>query len=174
MKIRSKILASVSVLILILAIAGTNSGCGIYRFNDASIPDSIKSIKINFIENRATYINPQLSPKLTDKLRLKITSQTKLSQTNKDNADWEVSGSITSYTFNTSAISGQQSVNNRLTVGIQISVYDRKADQTKRYDISRSWEIRGNRSFQDAENEIGDEMTRTLADEIFNKIFSNW
>ena len=174
MKITRNIIASVSLLIMILAIAGTNSGCGIYRFNDASIPDSIKSIKINFIENRATYINPQLSPKLTDKLRQKITSQTKLSQTNKDNADWEVSGSITQYTFNTSAISGQQSVTNRLSVGIQISVYDRKADQTKRYDVSRSWEIKGNRSFQDAENEIGDEMTRTLADEIFNKIFSNW
>ena len=174
MKIKNKILASVSVLIIVLAIAGTNSGCGIYRFNDASIPDSIKSIKINFIENRATYINPQLSPTLTDKLRLKITSQTKLSQTNKDNADWEVSGSITSYTFNTSVISGQQSVTNRLTVGIQISVYDRKADQTKTYDVSRSWEILGNRSFQDAENEIGDQMTRTLAEEIFNKIFSNW
>jgi outer membrane lipopolysaccharide assembly protein LptE/RlpB len=172
--ITKNILFIIAVLIAgILAISST-TGCGIYRFNDASIPDSIKTIKINFIENRAGYINPQLSQELTTKLRQKITSQTKLSQTTKDNADWEVSGTITQYSISTAAITGQQSATNRLTVSVQLSVYDRKADNTKRYDVSRSFEFRGNSSFQDAEASIGEEMIRSLSDEIFNKIFSNW
>jgi len=31
------------------------SGCGIYSFKDAVIPDNIKTIKIGFIENKARY-----------------------------------------------------------------------------------------------------------------------
>ena len=78
---------------------GLNS-CGIYRFTDASVPDSIKTVKVNFIENKASYINPQLSPRLTDKVRQKIVAQTRLVQTNNE-ADWEISGAITQYSFST-------------------------------------------------------------------------
>lgn len=150
------------------------SGCGIYRFNDASIPDTIKTVKVNFIENKAPYINPQLSPKLTEKLRQKILSQTRLVQTNNDNADWEISGTITQYNFSTSAIAGGQSANNRLNVGIQLLLYDRKADETRRVEVSRSWEFQGTMTVQAAEASLSEEMIRTLTDEIFNKLFSNW
>jgi Lipopolysaccharide-assembly len=145
-----------------------------YGFKDVSIPDTIKSVKVKYIENKARYINPQLSPRLTDKLRQKIISQTKLSQTNNDNADWEISGYITDYSFSTSAISGQQVANNRLTVGVHITLYNRKAEDTKDYDVSRNFEFKGSQTLQQAEASLLDEMIRTLTDEIFNKLFSNW
>lgn len=150
------------------------SGCGVYRFSDASVPDSIKTIKVNFIENKASYVNPQLSPRLTDRLRQKIIAQTRLTQTNRDNADWEITATITQYNFSTSAIAGQQASNNRLTVGVQIVLFDRTSDETRRYEVSRSFEFKGTLSFQAAEASLGDEMTRTLTDDIFNKLFSNW
>lgn len=150
------------------------TGCNIYKFNEATIPDSIKTVKLHMIENRAQYINPQISPKLTDKLRQKIVGQTRLSQTNNDNPDWEISGTITQYAFSTSAISGQQVATNRLTVALHIILNDRKSDEKKEYDVNRSFEFKGNQSFQQAESSLMDEMTRTLTDEIFNKLFSNW
>jgi hypothetical protein len=65
------------ILAAFIAIAlFSSSSCGIYRFTDAAIPDSIKTIKVNLLENRASYVNPSLSPQLTDKLRQKILSQT--------------------------------------------------------------------------------------------------
>jgi hypothetical protein len=64
--------------------------------------------------------------------------------------------------------------NNRLTVSINITLNDRKNDKTSNYDVSRSFEFKGNLSFQQAENTLGDEMIRTLTDEIFNKLFSQW
>lgn len=158
----------------IILLATLGSSCGIYRFSDASIPDSIKTVKINFFENKAPYINPQLSPKLTDKFRQKVMAQTRLTQTNNDNADWEISGTITQYSFITSAIAGQQSANNRLSVSIQVSLYDRKTEETRRVDVTRSWEFKGTMSVQEAESSLGDELVRTLSDEIFNKVFSNW
>jgi len=158
--------------ILLFLQMGLNS-CGIYRFTDASVPDSIKTVKVNFIENKASYINPQLSPRLTDKVRQKIVVQTRLVQTNNE-ADWEISGAITQYIFSTSAIAGQQSANNRLSVSLQLSVYDRKADETRKIDVSRSFEFKGSLSVQAAEASLGEELVRTLADDIFNKVFSNW
>lgn len=158
------------------------TSCHIYKFNEVGgIPPEIKTVKVNYIENHAQYINPQLSPKLTDKLRQKVISQTRLSQVNSDNADWVITGFITGYTFSTSAISGQQVSNNRLTVSVHVILNDRKAEENNRdadikkeYDVSRSFEFKGNQSFQQAEASLGDEMIRTLTDEIFNKLFSNW
>jgi hypothetical protein len=77
------------------------SGCGIYTMRDVSIPPEIKTIKLNFIENKATYVNPQLSPRLTDRLQQKIISQTRLNRTNDENADWIVSGYISEYRVTT-------------------------------------------------------------------------
>jgi hypothetical protein len=156
-------------------IVSLSSGCHLYKFNDVgSIPDSIKTVKINYIINRAQYINPQISQRLTEKFRQKIVSQTKLSQTNTDNADWEIDGTITQYAFSTSAISNQQVQTNRLTVAVHITLNKRKEDDIKEYDVTRSFEFKGTQSFQQAEATLMDEMIRTLADEIFNKLFAEW
>lgn len=158
----------------VLFLVSSLTGCGVYKFKDVSIPPEVKTVKVKYIENRARYINPQISPKLTDKLRQKIVGQTRLRQTNNDSPDWEISGTITDYSFSTSAISGQQVVNNRLNVSIHLTLYDQKKDETRDYDVSRSFEFKGNQSFQQAESGLMDEMIRTLTDEIFNKLFSNW
>ena len=149
------------------------SSCNIYKFNEATIPPDIKTVKIAQLVNRAQYQNAQISPKLTEKIRQKIIGQTRLTQTNND-ADWEISGTITQYAFSTSAISGQQVATNRLTVAVHIILNDRKKDEVKEHDVSRSFEFKGNQSFQQAEATLMDEITRTLTDEIFNKLFSNW
>jgi hypothetical protein len=151
-----------------------NTGCGIYKFNEAVVPDSIKTIKVNFIENKAPYVNPTLSPRLTDKLRQKIVSQTRLSQTNNDNADWIINGNISSYGFTTSGISQQKEATNRLTVGVHITINDQRANKATDYDVSRSFEFAASQSIQQAESTLGDEIIRSLTDDIFNKIFSNW
>ena len=169
----------VFVAAVLLLVSTGNSGCKIYSFRDVSIPDSIKTVKINFIENKAPYVNPQLSPRLTDRLRQKIVSQTKLAQTNNDNADWDIRGHISNYSFSTSGITSTQTggrdvATNRLTVTVHIVLNDQKANKTQEYDVSRNFEFSGNQSIQQAEANLGDEIIRGLTDDIFNRIFSNW
>ncbi|HKZ68098.1 MAG TPA: LptE family protein [Chitinophagaceae bacterium] len=159
--------------IVFFFIATGNSSCN-YKFRDISIPDSIRTVKVNFIENKAPYVNPQLSPRLTDKLRQKIIGQTRLSQTNNDNADWIVGGRITNYAFSTSGISQQQVATNRLTVTVHITLNDQKANKTQEYDVSRNFEYSGNMSLQQAEASLGEEIIRGMTDDIFNRLFSNW
>ena len=154
----------------------TNSECRVsYGLRDVSIPDSIKTVKVNFIENKARYVNPQLSPTLTDRLRQKIVSQTRLTQTNKDNADWEISGYVNDYSVSTSGISQQQSSINRLNVSVHITLLDRKAgSEPKEYDVSHSFDFSASLTLQAAEAQLADRIVRDMTDEIFNHIFSNW
>jgi hypothetical protein len=167
-----KLTALIAVLIFALGAVGT-TGCNIYKLNEAVIPDSVRTFKLNFIENRARIVNPQLSPRLTEKFRQKILGQTRLSP-NDNNPDWEINAFITDYSLSTSAISNQQVATNRLSVSVHLSLLDTKTDELKDFDVSRSFEFKGNLSLQQAENLLMDEMTRTLTDEMFNKLFSNW
>ncbi len=147
-----------------------------YGFRDiGAIPDSINVVKVSLIENRARYVNPQLSPKLTDRLRQKIVGQTRLSQTNNDeNADWIISGEIRDYSVSTSGISNQQTAANRLSVAVHIVLDDRKQVKVTEFDISRNFEFAATLSLQQAEAALLDEMIRGLTDDIFNRVFSNW
>jgi len=167
-------LFGIAGIVILLFLSFGNSSCSVYKFHDIAIPDSIKTIKVNFIENRAPYVNPLLSPRLTDRLKQKIVTQTRLSQTNNDNADWDVKGYVSNYTSSTSGISQQQVATNRLTVTVHISVNDQKADKTQEYDVSRNFEYSASKSLSQAEAELADDIIRGLTDDIFNRIFSNW
>jgi outer membrane lipopolysaccharide assembly protein LptE/RlpB len=152
------------------------SGCNLYKFNQVTIPPDIKTVHVQYIENNARYKNPQLSPALTEKLRQKIVSQTKLTQVNNDNADYDISGYISQYDVTTSGISAQQVSSNRLTVGVYITLVDRKTPNTepKNFTVSRSFDFSANLTLQAAEQQLKDDIIRNLVDEIFNHIFSGW
>lgn len=164
------------IFFFVLVVVSLLTGCHIYKFNGASIPPDIKTIRIQFIENKARYQNNQLSPQLTDKLRQKIVSQTKLTQVNSDKADYDVSGYISQYDVSTSGISNQQVSTNRLTVGVNITLRNNKSPEQKdqNFSVSRSFDFSATLTLQQAEQKLNDEIIRNLTDEIFNKLFSDW
>jgi hypothetical protein len=161
--------------ILLIAIAFLNIyGSCRYSMRDVSIPPEVKTVKVNYITNEARYINPQLSPKLTDKLRQKIVNQTRLSQTNSE-AHYEISGKITDYSVSTSGISDQKSASNNLNVSVHI-IFVNRLDNTKNFeaDITRNFPFSATKSLTQAEQELANDIINNLSDEIFNRIFSNW
>jgi outer membrane lipopolysaccharide assembly protein LptE/RlpB len=165
------------IFLLILFIISMLAGCKMtYSFNGASIPADIKTVRVQYIENNARYKNTQLSPQLTDKLRQKIVSQTRLTQITGDNADYDISGSISQYDVTTSAISDQQVSNNRLTVSVDLTLQDNKTPgaEPRKILASRSFDFSATLTLQQAEQRLNDEIIRNLTDEIFNKLFSDW
>lgn len=164
-----------SIYIIFLMNAVALTGCGIYSFRDVSIDyTKVKTIKIGFIDNKARYINPQLSPRLTDKLQQKIVAQTKLTRTNNDDAHYDISGYISDYSVTTAAISSTQASTNRLTVAVHLVLKKSLENKTEEFDVSRNFDFSATKSLQEAESQLLDEILRNLTDEIFNKIFSNW
>jgi len=163
------------IFLLALFVVSLLSGCRIYNFNGASIPAEIKTVRVQFIINKARYNNAQLSPQLTDKLRQKIVSQTKLTQINGDDADYDISGSITQYDVSTSAISNQQVATNRLTVAVSLTLLDRKTGaEPRNITATRSFDFSASLTLDQAQRQLNDEIIRNLTDEIFNQLFSNW
>lgn len=150
------------------------SACGIYTFKDISIPADIKTIKLHLLENKARYVNPRLAPQLTNKLQDKIVGQTRLTRTDSEEADWVVSGHVSDYTVVTSGISGQQASINRLTVGVQITLKDNKNQKDAEYSVTKSFEFSATQTLQQAENALFEDILKGVADEIFNRLFSNW
>ncbi|MCF8341465.1 MAG: hypothetical protein K9I82_10855 [Chitinophagaceae bacterium] len=163
-------------ILITLVFFGVLNIFGTCRFSmrDVSIPAEIKTVKINMFENRARYINPQLAPRLTDKLRQKIINQTRLSQTNSD-AHYEITATITDYSQSTSGITDRQTSSNNLNVTVHLQLVNR-LDNKKNIetDITRSFPFSGNLSLSQAETQLGDQMVNNITDEIFNRIFSNW
>lgn len=168
----NKIIATLfSISILIMAL----TGCKVYSFKDAVIPTDVKTVKIGFFENRARYVNPQLAPKLTDKLQVKITSNTKLTRTNNDDAHYIINGTITNYDpSQTVGVSAQQASTNRLTVTVHVIFKKTLDNKVEEFDVTRSFDYSANLTLQQAEGQLAEEVIRTLTDEIFNRIFSNW
>ena len=152
-----------------------------YSFRDISIPPQVKTIKVNYIENKASYVNPQLSPQLSEKIRQKINNQTKLTQVQSDEPHYEVSGTITAYDVSTAAVSNQQAASNKLTVTVHITFVNHLDPTGKNIapanfeeDVTKSVTFSGNLSLLQAESQVLPDILTNLTDAIFNRIFSNW
>ena len=159
--------------ILLFSLTAIQGTCR-YSLKDVSIPADIKTVRVFYIENKARYVNPQLSPKLSDKLRQKIINQTRLSQTNND-ADFDISGYVSDYSVSTSGISQKQVASNNLNVTVHV-IFKNKKDEKKNFeaDITRNFPFSASKSLTQAETELNEQMITSLTDEIFNRIFSNW
>lgn len=159
--------------IILFSLASLQGTCR-FSMKDVSIPADIKTVKVSYIENKARYINPQLSPKLSDKLRQKIVNQTRLSQINGE-ADYEISGYISDYSVSTSGISDRQVASNNLNVTVHLVFKNRKDDKKNfEADLTRNFPFSATKSLSQAESELTEQVITSLTDEIFNRIFSNW
>lgn len=160
---------SVSIILLLFF-----SSCHVYSFKDVSIPPEVKTVRVGFIENKARYVDPQLSPRLTDRLQQKVTSQTRLTRVNSNDAHYQISGYISQDNISTSGISQQTAATNRLTIGVHITFVNTLTAKTQEFDISRNFDFSANLSRQQAEAALSEDILRNLTDDIFNRIFSNW
>jgi outer membrane lipopolysaccharide assembly protein LptE/RlpB len=162
------------ILLCLVPCALHLSSCG-YSFKDVSIPPEIKTVRVQYIKNKARYVNPQLSPQLTERLRLKINNQTRLTNVQSEDADYDIDGYVSDYSVTTSGVSNQQASINRLTVTVHLILKDRKDDKRSfEADVSRNFDFSASLSLNQAEAQLGDVIVRNMVDEMFNRIFSNW
>jgi len=166
----------VTIIIGFLLLAVFSFATCKYSFKDTSpIPQEIKTFRVNYLENKAQYVNSQLSPQLTEKLKQKIINTTRLTQTNDDDAHYDISGYVSQYFTSTISITGSNSSGNRLTVGFHL-VFKNTLDEKKNFeaDLSRTFDFDARLSLNEAEASLNNDIVKNLVDEIFNKIFSNW
>jgi hypothetical protein len=148
--------------------------CGVYSFTGASIEG--RNINFHTLENRARNVMPALSATMTDKIRNRILTQTGLTPVTSDNADYDLSGYISSYDVTVTSVQNTQTAAlNRLTISVQIDFKNRKNPKLNFVQsFSRQADFNALQSLQSVEAKLIDDIGTQLADDIFNKAFVNW
>lgn len=162
--------------VLSLGLLASWAGCGIYSFNGASIDPAAKTVNVHFIENRAAIVNPILSQKLTEKLRSKIVSQTRLTQTNSEEADYVFSGYVSDYGVSYAAVTNiEKPAASRLTITVNIS-FKSKINEKSNFEqsFSRSADFPASQNIDQVANQLIETINQQLVDDIFNRAFVNW
>lgn len=139
------------------------------------IPQEVKTFRVTQFDNRAQYVNTQLSTQLTEKTKQKIINTTRLRQTNNDDAHYDITGFVSQYYTTTISITGNNSSGNRLNVGFHL-IFKNTLDSKKDFetDLTRTYDFAAQRSLTQAEAELTPKIVTDVVDDIFNKIFSNW
>jgi len=141
-----------------------------------TIDPRAKTCYIATFPNNANLVNPALSQEFTNALKDRIQSQTPLSITNSQNADYQLTGNIVSYSITPVAIQGNDvAAMNRLTISVRVKFVN-KFDESKNFEqlFSRYTDYLSTLSFTSIEGGLVTEINEALTEEIFNKAFVNW
>ena len=149
-----------------------------YSFKDTSpIPADITTFRVTLFGNKARYVNPTVAPAITEKLRQKIISQTRLRETKNDDANYDISGYVSDYSVTTSGVAIKGATSNRLNVTFHLifkNTVDPDPAKSFETDLTSNYDFSSDQTLQQAEADKMDDILKTVTDAIFNKIFSNW
>lgn len=161
----------ISLLLITLA------SCTIsYKFSGSSI-DYTKTKTINIAEFpiKATLVYPPLVPAFNEALKDIFTRQTRLSLVNSG-GDLMLEGEITGYNLSPQAVTEDAYASQtRLTITVKIR-YTNAKDPTQDVDQSFSAyrDFSSSKLLNDVQDELIQEMSKELADLIFNATVANW
>jgi len=170
-------LKPITILLGIILTIITMPSCRVgYSFTGASIPPQAKTISIHFFRNIASLVNPTLSQQLTDALRDRFSQQTNLTLVN-NNGDLDISGEITNYVTNPTAIQAttETPAMNQLSISINVK-FTNKFNEQQNFEtpFTRFESYPSNKNLADVEPEIVPQIIEYLLDDIFNKSVVNW
>tara|TARA_B100000614_G_C14321505_1_gene400651 strand:+ start:47 stop:550 length:504 start_codon:yes stop_codon:yes gene_type:complete len=166
-----KIINIITVLVYIVLVS-----CNIYSFSGASISNDVKSFSVDYIKSQTTNSPSSLNQSITDNLQTLILNQTNLSLQEKSIADLNFKGTIIKYEIKPIAItSNETTAKNRLTIKLKLEyVNNKNKDLNYTTTFNRYRDFDSSINFSDVELVLIEEITKELAEDIFNKAFVNW
>lgn len=147
-----------------------------YSFSGADIPAEAKTFSVDVFENESPLASATYPQNITESLKDKLLSQTKLDLSTKTQGDIHYSGIITSYDVAPVAIQGNETAGlNRFTIRIRVN-YVNKLDNSKNFEksFSRFVDFDATQDFQTVETSLTEEINDQLVLDIFNASLGNW
>lgn len=141
----------------------------------ASIPENLNTFSVQFINNRAPLVNPDLSTTLTEGLKDRIQNESRLGLVN-EGGDVDFSGDITAYSTQPMALKADAvSAQTRLTVSVKIrcrNAKDPQKDWEQSFSAYQDYDSENN--LADVEADLVELIVDELTENIFNKAFADW
>lgn len=150
-----------------------------YQFNGASIDYSkIKTMNIRDFTNQATLVYPPLTQVLSESIKDHYTKNTRLEFVN-DNADLELEGEVIRYDLISQAVKEQANgvfaTETRLTISVRFRYINNKIpEENKEEAITAYRDFSNNRMLNEVQDELINEISKDIADQMFNITLSNW
>ena len=166
-------------IVLILLIALSLNGCGIYNFTGGNV-GTAKTFQVNFFQNYASdnpgsTIEPGLDNTFTLALQDFIQNQTSLDLTNT-NGDLVYEGEIVEFRVSPMSATAQQTAaQNRLTIGINVRFYNttkEDADFEKRFSFFYDYPAES--MLDSVKNDAFDAIFERILQDIFSASLADW
>jgi hypothetical protein len=163
-------------ILLLLILMPALAGCKVtYSFSGASISPQVKTLSVQYFQNRASLVQPGLSQFLTDALIDKCKAQTSLKLVN-GLGDVNFDGEITDYTTRPGTVGADgQAANNRFTITVRVKFTNAiDPDLSFEQSFSRYEDYNSSLDLTQVEKDLSDKIVEALVEDIFNQAFVNW
>ncbi len=163
------------ILVLGVALLPVLNSCKIsYSFTGASTT-GLKTVSIQYFQNRASLVQPGLSQSLTDALIDKCKAQTNLNIVNGI-GDANFEGEITDYNTKPLTVSADAvAAMNRFTITVKVKFTNSaNADNNFEQTFSRYEDYDSSKNLSDVEQDLSQNIIEMIVEDIFNRAFVNW
>lgn len=151
-------------------------GCKVsYSFSGASISSQIKTVSVQYFQNRASLVQPGLSQALTDALIDKCRAETNLDFVNGI-GDVDFEGEIVDYNTRPVTVGADaNAATNRFSITVRVK-FTNTVEPDLSYDqrFSRYADYSSTLDLSQVEAQLSDEIIEMIVEDIFNQAFVNW
>jgi len=146
-------------------------------FKDAgSMPEEWQSFTVEMIENNAANCPLSYGPQLTERIKDAVQNNTRLVLNTDNGSEVEISGKISRYSVAPIAIQQDDNASqNRLTIGVSFSInINAPESDNMPLSVSRFADFESNVNLASVEAQLIEEINEQIAQDIINKLLSNW
>ncbi len=149
--------------------------CGVYSFTGASISPEVETLSVAFFPNQANLVNPTLSQTFTEALKDQFIQQTNLNLITKG-GDLHFEGEIVDYSVRPVSVTSDQTASqNRLTITVNVRFFNSVSPEKDfQQRFSRFSDFPSSENIASIEDQLVEEITQELVQNIFNKAVVNW
>lgn len=177
----NNILFRFSRLVILVLITGILmvSGCRVsYSFSGASISPAVKTVSIQYFQNRASLVQPGLSQFITDALIDKCKGQTNLKFVTGNTVIGDVNfeGEVSDYNTRPLTVAADaRAAMNRFTIAVKVK-FTNSVEPEFNFEqtFSRYEDYDSNLDLSSVEKELSDKIIEMIVEDIFNQAFVNW
>jgi hypothetical protein len=163
---------------LLITMAALLQGClPRYTFNGASIDyNTYRTISFGDFPIRAALVFPPLQQLFENRMIDMIEQQTRLQVIDNVNSDLRMEGEITGYSLSPQAIGEDAYASQtRLTITVRIKyINNRKPELSKDQTFTAYRDFSSSEMLTDVQDQLCNEITKDLADLIFNATLGDW
>lgn len=162
----------ISILLMLLL-----AGCSVkYSLNGASIDyTKIKTVSITDFQNLAPTVYPPLAQRFTEDLKDRFQRQTRLRDI-PTNGDLSIEGEIVGYDLSAEAVQENAfAAKTRLTLRINVR-FTNKVNEEENFEreFTSFGTFDSSQMFVDVQDQLCQELTKDIINQIFNATVENW